>query len=185
MTYHRPTGQKHGGTPTSSDSWFISFGDLLTLLVCFFLLLTPQARTASANNKLNHWDNSGLTMELDTGTDFAPRDRDLAQNVTTGDVVTVWKHNLQGQGTGHGQQPGAEHWSRELRRRIAAGAVATVRLCRAEVERDVIAGVLSESGGSKALASRVQFEIGAECDAWRAHAVSPDELVAVVHFSER
>jgi len=34
-------------TQPASTVWFISFGDLLTLLLCFFLVLTPWARLPS------------------------------------------------------------------------------------------------------------------------------------------
>jgi hypothetical protein len=66
-----------------------------------------------------------------------------------------------------------------------AGALATVRLCNPDVEGDVVSKVVPEVRVREALASRVEFEVDAGCDAWRAHAVSQGELVAVVTFSER
>jgi hypothetical protein len=35
----------------ASDVWFISFGDLLTLLVCFFLVLTPKGSLSGESAK--------------------------------------------------------------------------------------------------------------------------------------
>ncbi len=41
------SGRSASATQPASTVWFISFGDLLTLLLCFFLVLTPWGRLSS------------------------------------------------------------------------------------------------------------------------------------------
>jgi hypothetical protein len=45
-----PAGASHPSPQSGSVVWFISFGDLLTLLVCFFLVLTPWDKLQRATN---------------------------------------------------------------------------------------------------------------------------------------
>jgi flagellar motor protein MotB len=41
---------QHRSSQTGSVVWYISFGDLLTLLLCFFLVLTPWDKLRAAGN---------------------------------------------------------------------------------------------------------------------------------------
>jgi hypothetical protein len=53
--------------------WFISFGDLLTLLLCFFLVLTPWDKLRAKANLAEHQGVVAVSsLKSGFGTEFAP-----------------------------------------------------------------------------------------------------------------
>jgi len=60
------------GSQPSSVVWFISFGDLLTLLLCFFLVLTPWDKLRTKPNPAEHQRVATVSsLNVGLGTEFA------------------------------------------------------------------------------------------------------------------
>jgi len=164
-----------------SISWFISFGDLLTLLVCFFLLLTPQL----ADHRGQAQRKQGLTRIAQAGqmSGISLASRVLDVKGASSEVVPVWEHDLrdaESAGPSRGMQEG---WLRLLVDKTSQGATATVQVCEAEFEREVLSETMEQLRVVTESASRVMFQVGTECDLWREQFASQQQLVAVVHFS--
>jgi hypothetical protein len=182
MSKRKLTRYQDGEAPLGADSWFISFGDLLTLLLCFFLLLTPGEPGRSNKIENNQSVNAGAGESQSSGTDLALKVID--RNVALESVVPVWRHFLVDGEVVQERRSVQEQWVNDVRTQVLSGRLATVKLCEAGAEREVISRMVSKIVRGEALASRVQFEVGQSCDSWRAHAVSQGDLVAVVTFSE-
>lgn len=127
---------------SASLVWLISFGDLLTLLVCFFLVLTPWEKFTAAS--LPQSDSAVTQVERDfasTGTQFASLPQQLP-SVVVAEVPIFDLETLEA-------QLGV---NAELKQALSAapeGALATLAVCGAGLERkDVLAqfGALVQRG---------------------------------------
>lgn len=167
------------GSSTSSVSWMISFGDLLTLLVCFFLLLTPQVNSGVLDPEPNQEVNSSRDQRHSIGTDlaskvFVVKDAPL-------EVMPIWR-SREKEGVSGGKLVD-QQWRSDMLKRVAAGSKARIEMCDVLAEREILTETLKDLRGSDVQASRVQFELGANCDRWRGKFPSDRELLAVVSFS--
>jgi len=78
--YKTPLSRRGVTNDQSSVVWFISFGDLLTLLLCFFLVLTPWDRLSKPPNpeSRQHIEESGQRTSA-SGTSFASKTRRVSK----------------------------------------------------------------------------------------------------------
>lgn len=83
MDYKPSTnGVIRGGGDNASVVWFISFGDLLTLLLCFFLCLTPWDRLGQgAKGESNQGVAENPQSVSSFGTSFASKARRVSKIV--------------------------------------------------------------------------------------------------------
>jgi hypothetical protein len=164
-------------TGLTSDSWLLSFGDLLTLLVCFFLLLTPHASSHAPLSQGNqHVKDLGAT-QMSLGTDLASSSFDQKGNSTA--EVQLWHYPL------GSTQLGATGEQRlyELFRQVEAGAAAQVKVCDAGLLRGVLSQSVTLLNRLGERASRVRFKVGGDCSEWRERSQPSERLVAVVQYS--
>lgn len=78
-----PAGSSQLSTgDATSVAWLISFGDLLTLLVCFFLVLTPWSTHSKENKKAQNQGVASHNHKADqSGIPFASRPRGLSSDL--------------------------------------------------------------------------------------------------------
>jgi len=171
------------GSSTGSVSWMISFGDLLTLLVCFFLLLTPQVNSRVLDPEPNQEVNRSRDQRHSIGTDlaskvFVVKDAPL-------EVMPIWR-SREKEGVS-GEKLVDQQWRSDMLKRVAAGSKARIEMCDVLAEREIFKEIFTETlkdlRSPDVQASRVQFELGANCDRWRGKFPSDRELLAVVSFS--
>lgn len=83
MDYRRVSnGVAQGRGDNASVVWFISFGDLLTLLLCFFLCLTPWERLGKKpNSELDQAIVEKPQTVSSSGTSFASKPRRVSKIV--------------------------------------------------------------------------------------------------------
>jgi hypothetical protein len=162
-------------------SWFISFGDLLTLLVCFFLLLTPRFANPGQQTQGQQGVSNVTTPRQIPGTTFASRSSDVKD--ASGKTVPVWRRDPVVASSGESLSGAQAEWLRLLIDNILQGATATVSVCEAESESEVISEALEKLQAVGESASQVTFQLGAQCEQWRKRFVSERQLVAVVQFS--
>jgi flagellar motor protein MotB len=163
------------------EAWFISFGDLLTLLVCFFLLLTPQAPSNAGTLQTNQQVSANPGVSLNSGTDLASLPLDPTSSVTG--VVPIWRDSLVVAGQARERNERSAVWLWELRRSLERGQGVVVKLCDPAVEQEVVSEVAGELTNRIGAVGRVQFEVDPECGLLRERFSSPKELAAVVMIS--
>ena len=158
---HRPYSSGDG--QPGSAAWFISFGDLLTLLLCFFLVLTPWGRLGASKQALSsqRFSLQNPPPALD-GTTFAS-DLPLRGSVTILEAPLLandW-------GIVAEEAPGfpLEALEAELRSVNFRGATASLLVCDGKVDRaailrevgDVLRRVSGEEG-------TVVLEVSGDCE---------------------
>ena len=118
------------GTP-GSVVWYISFGDLLTLLLCFFLVLTPWDRLKSVPNaqSLQRLSADNATSSQ-RGTTFAS-DPPLRGSVVRLELP-LFSEDVAGEGV---EPPKLDNLELELRRVMPEGRSAEVFVCAPLDER--------------------------------------------------
>jgi hypothetical protein len=173
----------HSDSQLGFVSWFISFGDLLTLLVCFFLLLTPRGMVRHMQTQKEQGVNDSPSADHMIGTSLASRPFNVKG--VSGEVIPVWLYPRRVAGLEHAPLGGQEDWLKLLRTYVSEGALATVKLCKADTntETEVLSQALGELAKIGESASRVKFETEAECSLWNKRFVSSQRLVALVRFS--
>lgn len=162
--------------------WYVSFGDLLTLLLCFFLVLTPRFGVHDENSSSKERVTDSHTASLSTGTRLATQAlagtgvfaRSIPITVSTSDlhdVSAVQAQVLAG-------------WN-AFRGLVGADAYdVTVRLCSKDQREELLALVYRERLALGRQLRRLRIEAFSLCDATR-WGVSPKrEVVAVLDFSK-
>lgn len=178
-TSHSNSKRSHvsEGQP-GSVVWFISFGDLLTLLLCFFLVLTPWDRLKKTSNRQSlSTVTAPSTNPPQTGTTFAS---DLPLR---GSVIKLELPLFKGaEGiSGDGISPAT--LSAELTRAMPSGARVDVLVCgradeRAEIVR-YVGETLERTFGS---ARGVRFVVRRGCDASEILAPVTGEVVGRIRI---
>lgn len=162
MTISLSKQRHHGSSDGQPGSvvWFISFGDLLTLLLCFFLVLTPwQHLKRSHDVESLRGINGESASNNQSGTTLA------SDPALRGSVIKLELPLFKVAWPAGGDQPPFGELVSDLRRMMSAGAQAEVLVC-APVEQRVgiirYVGEAFESGiGS---ISSVRFVIVGQCD---------------------
>lgn len=173
---------------SAGDVWFISLGDLLTLLVCFFLVLTPHKSTSSnaAQTKQGVIGSQGVKDDVGTVLAQSP----LGQFPSVADArafspIAIWSDDVQLADKSADNRESERSWSAELLTAVVAGEMALVKLCDSKLEREILAQFGSVIERDLARSSAVSFETGANCETWRALRRDNQTLVAVVSFSKK
>jgi hypothetical protein len=170
----------------------ISFGDLLTLLVCFFLVLTPSLSSSASSTQGDQRVNSAKEgQSLGTGlASGSSRDERVVNQV---DAVRLPETRFLLRRGAEVELPGQlrDVWEGFSRSPAKPSAVkVTVSLCDVEAYEEVVASVRRQlPSGKRAQAPEIvrrQFEIGAECsgDQEARDALAKGELLAIVRFEE-
>ncbi len=178
----------HGSIPSYSSRddhtsvvWFISFGDLLTLLVCFFFVLTPQLTfERNENVKKEALKLDGHT-EIPSGTTFAYLPLGATGEVRVPSVTEglervgirndAWRTEL------------AQVWESYRIRAAVQPRDVVVRVCSGSDQRSMALAMLLEIQGSQKQLRSWSLELEALCDKDEAVTSSSNKLVAVLEFS--
>ncbi len=178
----RSASNKVNASP-ANDVWFISLGDLLTLLVCFFLVLTPEKMSPQDVRQSKQVVNSTLKQLKSAGTEFASRP--TGQN--SGSILSapVWRNYLESAKSPSSLKSAIDvDWRESLKGALLDQATVVVKLCDAASEREVIGAVIRQLEVDQNLTSLVSFEIGADCKKWSAKKSEDRALAAVLRFSK-
>jgi hypothetical protein len=120
--------------------WFISFGDLLTLLLCFFLVLTPWDRLKKSSNteslptvtaQSDTIDNPGTTLASDLP--------------LRGSVIALELPLFEGEGGLSGEGLSSAALSRELTRAMPSGGRIDVLVCSGADVRAAVVRFVGEA----------------------------------------
>ena len=180
MRDHRAPERAAVSVP-GGEAWFISLGDLLTLLVCFFLVLTPQTPSNAKTRQDNQMVSSQGAGTRYVGTDLASHPLDRISSAVA--VLPVWRDQLgltdeSGESMGHGKP-----WLEELRSALGRGERVVVKLCDRALEQQVVAEVAANNASDQGSATSLQFEVNAACGVFEERVGSSEQLAAVVMFA--
>ena len=167
----------------ANDVWFISFGDLLTLLVCFFLVLTPEKMSPKDVSQSKQVVNSTLKQLKAVGTELASGP--TGQNVGSILSAPVWRDSLESEKSPSSLKSAIDgDWRESLKGALLDQAKVVVKLCDAASEREVIGAVIKQLEVDQNLTSLVSFEVGADCNKWSGKKSEDRALAAVLRFSK-
>lgn len=178
---HRHTATDSRTCTLGADAWFISFGDLLTLLVCFFLLLTPRVSHIAEQSQSNQLVSEERLRRQIPGTDLASTSLVLQGDVP--EAVPVWRDSVREVTVTQDRVQERTLWLRQVRSHLRAGGHAVVVLCSADAEFDVVSSVIGELDGIEEQAQSLRFEVATECDRWRTRFGPRQDLAGVVVLS--
>jgi hypothetical protein len=161
--------------------WFISFGDLLTLLVCFFFVLTPQLtfnRDESETKEGLKVLGKGVAAH---GTRFAypplgdtgvVRAQSPAEAFERADIRQAdWRREL------------TQLWESYRMRGAVNPLDVSIRLCSGNDQQHIAATMLHEIERSRKQLRSWSLELAASCDRDLAESMSSEKVVAVLEFS--
>jgi len=154
--------RQHGsgeGQP-GSVVWFISFGDLLTLLLCFFLVLTPwQHLKRSPDVQSLRVINGDSLLKNPSGTTFA------YDPALRGSVIKLELPLFEGTWHADGDRLSSGALVSDLRRLMSGGARADVLICASPEERvGIIRHVGEAFDDGLGSISSVRFVVVERCD---------------------
>ncbi len=169
------------GSSAASLVWLISFGDLLTLLVCFFLVLTPWSNVTVSSSLQEQLLKPILSSERGHGTSLA--NRPLGSCVSSdqlGEFVLMRSAFSEGQEAR--LQDVIESASREAMKAQSSAARVILQICgthpRAEALRRVGGGLMERLGERLSLA----VEIDGECQLIQARHPRVENPVGVIRI---
>ena len=153
---HHSSGEGQPG----SVVWFISFGDLLTLLLCFFLVLTPwQHLKRSPDVESSRGINGDSASNNQFGTTLA------SDPALRGSVIKLELPLFEGVWPAGGDQPPSGELVSDLRMVMSAGARAEVLVCAPVEQRVGIIRYVGEAFDSGiGSISNVRFVVAGWCD---------------------
>ena len=163
MTTFLSKSRRHATSDGQPGSvvWFISFGDLLTLLLCFFLVLTPWDRLKNPSNAQSLPAVTGQSQDSGLpGTTFAS---DLPLR---GSVIKLELPLFEGAGSVSGDGLSSTALSAELKRAVPKDGQVDVLVCSGVDERATVVRFVGEAfersfGSERA----VRFVVTRSCDA--------------------
>jgi hypothetical protein len=113
--------------------WFISFGDLLTLLLCFFLVLTPWEKLrATGNVKVKQEVASASHRDAQVGTVFASTDPQGQPAIMA--EIPIYAEHVSGESLS-GLVSLANALQQEVAPAVERAHSITVTLCDSNIER--------------------------------------------------
>ena len=134
---------RHHGTSEGQPGsvvWFISFGDLLTLLLCFFLVLTPWDRLKKSSNAQSLPTVTGQSeVSASHGTTFAS-DLSLRRS-----VITLELPLFEGEGALGRDGSSSVALSKELTRAMPSGGRIDVLVCSGPDDRAAVVRFVGEA----------------------------------------
>ena len=158
--------------------WFISFGDLLTLLLCFFLVLTPWDRLKKSPNSQSLPAVTVPSTDLpQTGTTFAS---DLPLR---GSVIKLELPLFKGADSISGEGVSPENLSAELTRAMPSDGRVDVLICGGVDDRAALVRYVGETferafGSARA----VRFVVRRACDVSQVLAPVTGEVVGRIRI---
>jgi hypothetical protein len=164
--------------------WLISFGDLLTLLVCFFLVLTPWTKVKFGSTASNQSVTAATQREHISGTALA--NRSLGPRTS---LEQVGEFVLSRNAFGRDQEAQLREVIESVRRTVAEGHVGArrviVELCGSQSRVDVLRRV--GSGLAEALRDRLELEviIDGKCGAIQAQHPRFENPVGVIRILQK
>jgi len=175
------------GVVDTSVVWLLSFGDLLTLLACSFLVLTPRLASIEQDTARKEQLNREVSSKGQHGTLFASPESDgSSMQVGTGASVEPALLIVSASSKGSRAKELAELESEleALRHKVAGKqGVFRVRMCRNNYSSQrvkdlyrMISSIQSSSGGA-------EFELMSKCELKRSDRADLSNLVAIVTFS--
>lgn len=180
MRDHKAPTRRTASIP-GNESWLISLGDLLTLLVCFFLVLTPQtllnARTPQGSQRVSYQERGPRDFGIDLASHGLDRIPAAVGMLPVGRDQLV-STDSSGDQTGH-----VKLWLAELQSALERGDRVVVQLCDREVEQKVVADVAMYSADRQASLTSLQFEVNSDCGVYKRGLGSSEQLAAVVMFT--
>ena len=158
LSKYRHQGVSEG--QPGSVVWFISFGDLLTLLLCFFLVLTPwDGLTKPSKSQLIQPFDDGSVAHNGAGTTFAS---DLPLR---GSVIKLELPLFEGVGTLSGEGLSPADLSEELKRAMPRDGRVEVLVCSGIDDRVSVVRLVGEAfERSLGSSAPIRFVVGRSCD---------------------
>jgi hypothetical protein len=161
----------------ASVVWFISFGDLLTLLLCFFLCLTPWDRLGKESKSESHQAVAENPQTVSSfGTSFASKARRVSKIVAELPVFEMADGQVDLATVRHGVMV-APRGDKHL--------AVTLKVCEPTVSRQSLLEVLGQE--VKALMgvdARIEFEVLGSCEGSSLLAPVTEKVVAAIRIVE-
>ena len=142
MTTSLSKYRRHGTSEGQPGSvvWFISFGDLLTLLLCFFLVLTPWDRLKRSSNTQSLLTVTGQSdVSANHGTTFA------SDSPLRGSVITLELPLFEGEWALSRVGLSSAALSKELSRAMPSGGRIDVLVCSGPDDRAAVVRFVGEA----------------------------------------
>jgi hypothetical protein len=150
----------------------------LTLLFCFFLILTPRLEGILGNESIKEHVSSPVGSADSPGTSLATLDQEGRGAPLVSIPVTVARQDALGSDERRGQARAALNLVR-----TRSGKLARVRVCEGSLSALSMQELYSEARLAHADLGAVEFEYGAPCSK-AAHEVPAEvDLIAVIEFS--
>lgn len=168
--------------PDTSTVWFLSFGDLLTLLLCFFLILTRQHGLPIDKASTQQEIVRAPGAVSSAGTQIASQDREVARVPSAGVPITVPLEEV--------------HSSQAVEKAFLAGwnvlhgrigsepRDVTVTLCDGQHVEELMDSVYRERLSQLSRVRSLKVHMTATCESYSMGLSSKRELVAVLDYSK-
>jgi hypothetical protein len=184
MHNHSPFKAQNGSA--ASDIWFISFGDLLTLLVCFFLVLTPKDSLSGESPERNQGVSLNSLTPAGAGTKVA--DKGLRFSAFSSAIETGLKVDLKDYSVAiGGLERFEEREYREVLGLMPVSKALSVAICGEKNREDVISGVLAALNFYPEVLKRLSFQLLESCGDLGVSEASivdrPQSPVAILSFA--
>jgi flagellar motor protein MotB len=164
-----------------SISWLISFGDLLTLLFCFFLVLTPRLGGISTNQSGNSEVSSIKADDMPTGTRLANQHQEAPEVLVASAPILFSKvYSLQGE---ERRQQFESAFELLKRRKGTLPSRATVRVCESSSSAENVIDLYAAARKIYGELRSIEFEYVTRCDRAAFPVGSDEDLAAVIEFS--
>jgi hypothetical protein len=165
----------------TSVVWFISFGDLLTLLVCFFFVLTPRLVFSRAEDMKKGVLNTDIPVASPNGTAFAypplgemgvVHSQSSGSDFKRADIhALAWREQL------------AQVWELYRVRAVDRPLDSNIRLCAGGEQQQLAKAMLFEIERSREQLRSWSMELSALCEQDVDQKSSGKQVVAVMEFS--
>jgi hypothetical protein len=178
MDYKRKTnGVASQGAENASVVWFISFGDLLTLLLCFFLCLTPWDRLGKELKSESHQTVTENSQTVSTfGTSFASKARRVSKIVAEVPVFEMVDGQVDLSALRHGVK---------VAQRDDKHLAVTLKVCEPTAPRQKLLEVLGQEVGEfVSRGAHVEFEVVGSCEGTSLLAPVTQKVVAAIRIVE-
>lgn len=165
----------------TSVVWLVSFGDLLTLLFCLFLVLTPRLGGTVANQSAKEGVSSDTGLGVTSGTQLATPHQE-APGVSIASIpVTVAKEHSQ---SSQERRKRAQSAFALLRARAASATIsARVRVCEGSLSAEYLQDLFAEARVAYGNLRAPEFEYAVSCDRIVYDVSADEDLIAVIEFS--
>lgn len=157
------SSMQHASSQSGSVVWFISFGDLLTLLLCFFLVLTPWEKLRpTANPKIKQEVVSTARGGMQLGTVFAPSNVEGQSPIMA--EIPIYAEHVSGESLS-GLASLADALKRELDPLTEEAHSLTITVCDSTVDKArALVAVANLTREVDRTAVGIGIEVASDCD---------------------